>query len=194
MASAARLLERSGFEVERYYNAMERPLDEAPRVAPVPGIELVPFTWDRDDEVRRAHNAAFTEHHGSSERDEPAWRSWFTGQKAFRPELSVLALADGAVAGYVLAYVYEADTRATGVRTAHLGQIGVLPAARGRGVASAAIAAALRAAADDGCGRAALDVDTENSTGALALYERVGFRTTRVRTAWAYPIPAATAR
>jgi ribosomal protein S18 acetylase RimI-like enzyme len=190
MTSAARLLARAGFEVERYYNAMERPLDDGvPRPAPVPGVELVPFTWDRDDEVRRAHNAAFTEHHGSSERDELAWRSWFTGQKAFRPELSVLALADGAVAGYVLAYVYEADTRATGVRTTHLGQIGVLPAARGRGVASAAIAAALAAAAADGCRRAALDVDTENTTGALALYERAGFRTVRVRTAWAHALP-----
>ncbi len=192
MESAARLLARAGFEVERYYNAMERPLDDAPPVTPVPGIELVPFTWDRDDEVRRAHNAAFTAHHGSSERDELAWRSWFTGQKAFRPELSVLALAEGAVVGYVLAYVYDADTRATGVETTQLGQIGVLPGARGRGVATAAIAAALEVAARNGCGRAALDVDTENSTGALALYERVGFRTTRVRTAWAYgiaPVP-----
>jgi mycothiol synthase len=194
MTSAARLFERAGFEVERYYNAMERPLDDVPEVRPAPGVDLVPFTWDRDDEVRRAHNAAFTEHHGSSERDELAWRSWFTGQRAFRPGLSVLALADGAVVGYVLAYVYEADTRATGVRTAHLGQIGVLPAARGRGVASAAIAAALAAAAADGCRKAALDVDTENSTGALALYERVGFSTSRVRTAWAYPLAPVAAR
>ena len=192
MTSAARLLERAGFEVERYYNAMERPLDDVPAVPAVRGVDLVPFTWDRDDEIRRAHNAAFTAHHGSSERDELAWRSWFTGQKAFRPELSVLALADGAVVGYVLAYVYDADTRATGVRTTQLGQIGVLPEARGRGVATAAIAAALDVAARDGCGRAALDVDTENSTGALALYERVAFRTTRVRTAWALALPPVT--
>ncbi|HYO36987.1 MAG TPA: GNAT family N-acetyltransferase [Geodermatophilus sp.] len=192
MTSAARLLERAGFEVERYYNAMERPLDDVPGVPELPDVELVPFTWDRDDEVRRAHNAAFTEHHGSSERDELAWRSWFTGQRAFRPELSVLALADGAVVGYVLAYVYDADTRATGVRTSLLGQIGVLPAARGRGVATAVIAAALAAAARDGCGLATLDVDTENSTGAPALYERVGFRTTRVRTARALALPPVT--
>jgi ribosomal protein S18 acetylase RimI-like enzyme len=191
MRSAARLLERAGFTAERCYHAMARPLDDLPAVGPAPGVELVPFSWDRDDEVRRAHNAAFTAHHGSTERDEPAWRSWFTGQRAFRPELSVLALADGAVVGYVLAYVYEADTRATGVSTTHLGQIGVLPAARGRGVATAAIAAALSAAAADGCGKAALDVDTENSTGALALYERVGFRTIRTWTAWAHPLPPA---
>jgi mycothiol synthase len=189
MTSAARLFERAGFTAERYYHAMERDLADVPEVRPAPGVELVPFAWDRDDEVRRAHNASFTAHHGSTERDELAWRSWFTGQRAFRPDLSVLALVDGAVAGYVLGYVYEADTRATGVATVHLGQIGVLPTARGRGVATAAIAASLRAAAEAGCGRAALDVDSENSTGALALYERVGFRTARTRTAWALAIP-----
>jgi ribosomal protein S18 acetylase RimI-like enzyme len=188
MASAARLFDRAGFTAERWYHTMERGLVDVPEGRPAPGVELVPFTWDRDDEVRRAHNASFTAHHGSTERDELAWRSWFTGQRAFRPELSVLALADGAVAGYVLAYVYEADTRATGVATTHLGQIGVLPSARGRGVATATIAAALSAAAEDGCGRAALDVDTENTTGAMGLYERVGFRTVRTRTAWAYPL------
>ena len=54
----------------------------------------------------------------------------------------MLALADGAVVGYVLAYVFEADTAATGVRATDFGQIGVLPAARGRGLAKATIAAA----------------------------------------------------
>ena len=192
MTSLESLLRRAGFEVERLFASMERPLTDLPAVVPPPGVDLVPFTWDRDDEIRRAHNAAFTEHHGSTERDEQAWRNWFTGRQAFRPELSVLALADGVVAGYVLTYEYEADTRATGVRTAHFGQIGVLPSARGRGVASTAIAAALAAAEADGCGRAALDVDTENTTGAFALYERVGFRVARTHHAWAYAIPPAT--
>ncbi|MGY1730103.1 GNAT family N-acetyltransferase [Geodermatophilus sp. SYSU D01045] len=190
MTSLERLLQRRGFAVERLFATMERPLDALPAAVPPAGIELVPFTWDRDDEVRRAHNAAFTEHHGSTERDETAWRTWFTGVRAFRPDLSVLALdGDGAVAGYVLAYVYEADTRATGIPTVHLGQIGVLPGARGRGVAGTTIAAALAGAAAGGCRAARLDVDTENTTGAFALYERVGFRVTRTHHAWAFPVP-----
>src|SRR3712207_7188194 len=55
----------------------------------------------------------------SGERDASTWRAWFTGTRAFRPDLSVLALVDGEVAGYVLTYVYDADTRATGVEQAH---------------------------------------------------------------------------
>lgn len=192
MAPLERLVRARGFEAERYYAVMRRRLTDLPDVRPAAGVELVPYTADRDDEVRRAHNASFTRHHGSVERDAAVWRTWFTGQRAFRADLSVLALADGAVVGYVLAYVYDADTLATGVPETRLGQIGVLPAARGRGVATAAIAAALRAAADAGCTRAALDVDTQNVTGAFGLYERVGFRTDRTWTSWALPLPPVT--
>lgn len=48
---------------------MQRPLTALPEPREVPGVELVPFSWDRDDEVRRAHDASFTEHHGSAEHD-----------------------------------------------------------------------------------------------------------------------------
>ena len=186
------LVRRTGFTAERWYSDMERPLTGLPEVPAVPGVELVPFARDRDDEVRRAHNAAFTDHHGSGERDAATWRAWFTGSRAFRPDLSVLALVDGAVAGYVLGYVHDADTRATGVRQAHLGQLGVLRPARGRGIASAAIVAALQAAAAAGCATAGLQVDTENPTGAFGLYRRLGFAPVRTRVQWActlQPVP-----
>jgi mycothiol synthase len=189
MTSLEAILRRAGLQQTRWYFAMERPLTDLPAVPEVPGVELGPFTWDRDDEVRRAHNAAFTEHHGSAERDELTWRTWFTGQRSFRPELSVLALADGAVVGYVLAYVFDTDTAATGVRASDFGQIGVLPAARGRGLAKATIAAALRAAADGDCRRASLQVDSENVTGALGLYEGLGFTRRRTQVSWARPLP-----
>jgi ribosomal protein S18 acetylase RimI-like enzyme len=179
-------VQRAGLTAERWYRLMERPLDDlpAPRAA-----ELVPFTWDRDDEVRRAHNAAFTRHHGSSERDPASWQVMFTGQRAFRPELSSLVLVDGAVAAYALVYVYDSDTRATGVADAHFGQIGTLPEHRGRGLATDAIVASLHSAAEAGCGRASLQVDSENVTGALRLYEGLGFTVRRTSVSWARMLP-----
>ncbi|WP_448611869.1 GNAT family N-acetyltransferase [Geodermatophilus sp. URMC 60] len=192
MAPLESLVRRAGFTAERWYADMARPLTGLPEVPAVPGAQLVPFAWDRDDEVRRAHNAAFTDHHGSGERDATTWRAWFTGSRAFRPDLSVLALVDGAVAGYVLTYVYDADTRATGVQQAHLGQLGVLRPARGRGIASAAIVAALQAAAAAGCDTAGLQVDTENPTGAFGLYHRLGFAPVRTRVQWARTRPPGT--
>jgi ribosomal protein S18 acetylase RimI-like enzyme len=189
MPTLEALVRRAGLEPERWYQEMQRPLTDLPEPSPADGVDLVPFSWDRDDEVRRAHNAAFTRHHGSSERDPEAWRSLFTGQRNFRADLSRLAIADGAVVGYVLAYVFEADTAARGTREVSLGQIGVLPAARGRGIASAAIAEVLRAAAGNDCQGAALGVDTANVTGALRLYEGLGFRPVRTRVSWTLALP-----
>jgi mycothiol synthase len=191
MTSLEGLARRAGLRPERWYRDMARPLTDLPPVQPAPGVELVPFIPDRDDEVRRAHNAAFTEHHGSSERDPEAWQSLFTGQRAFRPDLSVLAIEDDVVLGYVLTYVYEADTLATGERRADFGQIGVLPRARGRGLGAAVIAAALRAATEHDCQAASLQVDSDNVTGALRLYEKLGFRPVRTRVSWALDLPPA---
>ncbi|TQN44371.1 mycothiol synthase [Blastococcus colisei] len=191
MTSLEGLLRRAGLVQARWYFMMERPLTDLPAVPAVEGAELGPFSWDRNDEVRRAHNAAFTEHHGSAERDETTWRTLFTGQRAFRPELSALAVADGAVVAYCLAYVFEADTAANGYEAVDLGQIGVLPSARGRGLAKATIAAVLRAAAERGVRDATLQVDSENVSGALALYEGLGFTRRRTSTAWEQPVPPA---
>jgi mycothiol synthase len=189
MASLEVLVRRAGLEAERWYREMQRPLTDLPEARAVPGIDIVPFAWDRDDEVRRAHNAAFTRHHGSSERDAEAWGALFTGQRGFRPDLSRLAVEDGVVVGYVLSYVYAADTAARGSREVVLGQIGVLPRARGRGVAGALIAAVLATAARSDCQSAGLGVDTENVTGALRLYEGLGFRAVRARVSWTLDLP-----
>lgn len=190
MPSLGALLRRAGFGEERWYSTMERRLDALPVAPVVDGVRLVPFTWDRDEEVRRTHNASFTEHHGSAERDATTWQTLFTGQRAFRPDLSVLALEDDAVVGYALGYVYEADSRARGYDEVHLGQIGVLPSARGRGLASALIAEVVGRAADVGCSHAGLEVDTGNVTGALRLYESLGFRTVRSQVSWSTALPA----
>lgn len=185
-----RLVVRAGFEPVQHYWQMQRPMAGLPAARTVDGVDLVPYDWARDDEVRRTHNLAFVDHFGTAERDAYAWQTWFTGQRAFRPDVSRVALADGAVAGYALVYEHEADTEATGLREAYLGQIGVLPAFRGRGVASAAITAALHAAAADGFDRAGLTVDSNNTTGALRLYEALGFSETRRETVWALRVPA----
>ncbi len=184
MSSFEALLRRAGLEQVRWFFHMERTLTDLPPLREVDGVDLVPFTWDRDDDVRRAHNAAFTEHYGSSERDVASWQVMFTGQRSFRPDLSVLAVVGGAVVGYALSYVSEATAEATGVRESYFGQIGVVPAARGRGLSKAVIIEALHAAAAADCQTAGLEVDSENVSGALGLYESLGFSTHRTQVSW----------
>ncbi len=183
------LLRRAGLTPLRWFQQMTRPLVELPEARAVEGVTLAPFDWARDEQVRLAHNAAFTEHYGSSERDRTSWESMFTGQRSFRPDLSVLALEAEELLGYVLAYVYEADTAATGTTDAYYGQIGVVPTARGRGLSKAVIVAALRTAAAAGCDTASLEVDTDNVTQALGLYESLGFSTRRTQVSWSRQLP-----
>jgi mycothiol synthase len=186
MPSLGALVRRAGLQPVRWFFHMERALTDLPPHRHLDGVELVPFTWDRDDDVRRAHNAAFTEHYGSSERDVASWQVMFTGQPSFRPDLSVLAVSDSAVVGYALSYVSEATAAATGSRESYFGQIGVVPAARGRGLSKAVIIEGLHAAAAADCQTAGLEVDSENVTGALGLYESLGFTTHRTQVSWSH--------
>jgi ribosomal protein S18 acetylase RimI-like enzyme len=59
---------------------------------------------------------------------------------------------------------------------------------RGRGVASALIARALRALRERGMTEAALGVDAQNETGALRLYQRMGFIEVARETEWRRPL------
>jgi mycothiol synthase len=185
-----RLVVGLGFDPVQYYVLMRRPLTGLPPAQTQAGITLQPYDRARDEEVRQIHNTCFVDHFGTAERDSYAWRTFFTGQRAFRPDLSRIAVSDGAILGYALVYEHAADTEATGVREAYFGQIGVLPESRGRGIAKATVIASLHAAAADGLERAGLTVDSGNTTGALGLYEGLGFEVTHRETVWAHRVPA----
>jgi ribosomal protein S18 acetylase RimI-like enzyme len=76
-----------------------------------------------------------------------------------------------------------------GERETYFGQIGVLPHARGQGLATALIVQALRVAAERDCQTAGLQVDGGNVTGALGLYESLGFTTARTEVSWSRHLP-----
>jgi mycothiol synthase len=178
---AAALFTTHGFEAVRWFYDMHRDLARAPEPITIPdGLRLVgdldaTRNPELDEAVRLAHNEAFTDHWGSQPRNAASWRQWFTGSRWYRPRLSFALLDGDEVAGYALSYEYEADYAATGVREAWIGQLGTRRRWRGRGVATALLRQAMRAYAEAGFERAALGVDTANPTGALGLYQRVGF-------------------
>ncbi|CAN5196051.1 GNAT family N-acetyltransferase [soil metagenome] len=196
VTSAQALPKAAGLEPVRHWFDMERDLrqDVPPRRTLGDPLRLAPFTPARDEDVRRAHNAAFRDHYGSTERDPGEWKQWFTGSRNFRAELSFLVLAgpgdDAEIAGYLLGYFYDADFAVHGYREGWIGQLGTLPAWRGRGVASALLTEALASYREAGYEQAALDVDSANASGALGLYERAGFVVTRSATSWVRDLPA----
>jgi mycothiol synthase len=187
------LLEAAGFEIARWFFDMERDLAqpvEEPQLPP--DLALVPFDPARDEEVRRAHNESFAQHWGSAERSPEVWAQWFTGNRHFRPDLSFLVLDGGEVAAYALCQRYPEEDEALGHTAAWLGQLGTRPPWRGRGLGTALLRRTVQAMQADGLEVAALAVDSENGTGALALYEREAFRTTRRKIAYVREISSQT--
>jgi mycothiol synthase len=96
------------------------------------------------------------------------WAEDHTGGPGYDPTLWLLATDRGMPVGALVATVL-------GDRV-WIGEIGVLAAHRGRGIAAALLRRSFAAVAARGIERVMLNVDAENPTGATALYERAGMR------------------
>jgi len=179
-----RLAEGRGFTPQRWFATMLRDMGDAvPDVAPsesvrAAGIAVVPFTHDRDDDMRLARNDAFRDHWGSLPSQPASWAK-FIGGEFFRPDLSRLAVdADGAIVAFCLASVNEDDWETLGATNSYIDLIGVVRSHRRQGLAPLVVSQSLRAIAEAGLEKAVLDVDTASPTGADALYVGLGFTAT----------------
>jgi ribosomal protein S18 acetylase RimI-like enzyme len=167
-ADACALLEARGYEVVRYYHEMvahPQPAFRNPR--------LQRFRPELDMPVREAHRAAFATHWGSAPISDEEWQVARTGSRAFRPEYStVAATIDRRVDGYVLSYQHQPDE-------VYIGQVGVRPELRRRGLARKLMEATLAEVAAAGIPTVRLHVDSTNGHGAGRLYEVTGFEVQR---------------
>jgi ribosomal protein S18 acetylase RimI-like enzyme len=95
-------------------------------------------------------------------------------RRGFRPDPTV-GVGHEELVGYVMVADYRGIEDDEGRPVAWLARLGVRREHRGRGIGAAAISRVLGLARDAGFATAGLDVDTENVSGALRLYERLGF-------------------
>ena len=170
---------RAGFEpVRRFLEVARSAFEPVPDLPAPPGLELVPWNRELDEEARLAHVEAFSDHWGSEPRTAEEWAQWYTGHRSFRPDLSVLAVdpASSQVASLVLTAAYPQDWDLLPVE-AWINTVGTRRAWRGKGVARWLMVDVLRrvAASDTAFERTILGVDADNSTGALRLYRDLGF-------------------
>jgi ribosomal protein S18 acetylase RimI-like enzyme len=119
-------------------------------------------------------NEAFRDHWDSIETTPEGW-GHFMSLRSFRPAFSFLAYDGTEPVGMIIGHEYDAYTELTGKRGSYVAIVGTRKAARKRGIASALLTAALRAASDDGCILASLGVDADSPTGAVSIYRRMGF-------------------
>ena len=170
-ASVRPMLERRGYQIVRYYHELARPI---PGVLPEPpALPVQPFSAELAEQVRLAHNDAFSTHWGSIPVTAEHWQD-LLDSRTFRPDCSFVSVdSEGVVQSYVLVCQWVA-----GEAWVHL--VGTRHQARGAGLARACLAAAVRAMAEQGFAVAGLGVDSENASGAGALYASLGFTLQRV--------------
>jgi ribosomal protein S18 acetylase RimI-like enzyme len=169
--AARELFEAHGYrEVRRFY-AMAIELTEEPPEPVLPeGLVLDGLRGDEYRAFFDALNEAFAEHWEWHPEPFEKWLDRRRGQHRDEHGPVWFVVRDGDE----LAAVTRNDASVAG--GGYVGAIGVRPAWRGRGLAKALLYRTFGEFWRRGTTRVALDVDTQNETGAVALYERVGMR------------------
>jgi len=173
---ALALLEKEGYRAVRHEFAMVRPLNEPIAPAPMPeGLTVRPI---RDEQIRlvlAASEEAFRDHWGHVPMEEEDIQRWMA-DPTFNPGLWRVAWDGDQVAGMVLNFVNEEENKEYRRKRGYTEGICVRRPWRRRGLASALLTRSLRMFKAMGFEEAALGVDSQNLSGALGLYQGVGFR------------------
>lgn len=166
----------TGYARVRYGFQMHRDLAEpiADRRLPA-GIELRPVRPEHHRQIWDADVEAFRDHFEPRERDETDFVAAFTAPNV-ETDLWRVAWDGNEVVGSVMNQIDPDENAKAGLDIGWLEHVSVRRAWRGRGVGSALIVASLHALRERGMTVASLGVDGENLTGALRLYEQLGFR------------------
>ncbi|MFN2484429.1 MAG: GNAT family N-acetyltransferase [Candidatus Limnocylindria bacterium] len=187
-AGTVALLRNAGYEPVRYGYDMVRPtLDDIPD-APLPdGLELRPVSPEQLRRIWQADVEAFRDHWGEHDESEESYEH-IVNSPATDLSLWQVVWDGDEVAGLVWNSIDAAGNLRFGRSRGWLDSVAVRRPWRRRGLARALIAASLRVLRDRGMTSAGLGVDTENPSGALRLYESLGFKPVRRFTSFRKPV------
>ena len=164
-----------GFGFLRQYFTMRRTIGEVFEVLPPKGVEIRQLDVSSEQELERwhsLHQSAFSKHFGFAPRDFVKWRELVARESSFDKAGVWLAELDGVPVGF-----YECNDEYADESRGFISLLGVIPEARGRGVGEALLRHSITYCAKKGFDSVELNVDTGNESGALRLYEKVGFAT-----------------
>ena len=169
------LLASEGFTVDRWFFLMRRPtLDDIPELPLPDGLEFRPVRPADHRAIFDAEFEAFQDHWLPDDYDEAQFDALFK-KTDLDTDLWVVAWDGDAVAGVIQNWIWTDENQRLGVKRGWLEKISVRRPWRRRGLARAMTAESCRRLRDAGRTDAMLGVDTENPTGALGLYEDLGF-------------------
>lgn len=171
---ATALMRSRGFGYVRSFRHMQIDLDGAPvdPGKPPDGIAIRGIEPERDlPAIHAIFVDAFREEWGFREITFEEWKSNEVDSPSFEPGFWFIAEEDGRPVAAVSGLIWG--------QLGWVGELGVRKPSRGRGIASALLRRSFSTFASRGQQRVRLNVDADNPTGAVALYERVGMRKVR---------------
>jgi mycothiol synthase len=166
--AAVTILKSRGYSFVRRFWRMDVSLEgDLPQATDPEGVTIRAFERDRDERV--AHDVleeSFAEHWGFTPKtyEQAATARW--DSETFRADMSLVAEAGGRMVAVSI--------NGPRIDDGFVEDIGVLPDWRGRGIAETLLRRSFQIFKELGFTRASLSVDSDNSTGAMRLYERVG--------------------
>jgi ribosomal protein S18 acetylase RimI-like enzyme len=168
-------VEEIGFAPARYIIGMVRPCSQPVEISPLPeGIEVRPVEESHMRAIFDAENEAFLDHWGSVDPTETDYQRWLE-MPIHKPNLWKVAWDDDQVVGMVRNYVNETENEDFNRQRGYTEEISVRRPWRRKGIARALLTRSIQMFIEMGMEETALGVDTENPSGALKLYQDVGY-------------------
>ena len=182
------LLVKESYKPIRYSFEMVRPnLDNIPDLPLPEGLEVRPAEPEHFRKIWDAEAEAFQDHWGATQwRDE--WFEQWQEQPIFNPDLWQVAWDGDEIAGMVLNFINQEENKEYNRKRGYTENISVRRPWRKKGLARALLARSFKVLKDQGMTEAALSVDAENISGALRLYESMGFRTVKRHATYRKPL------
>ena len=182
------LLRKNGYAPVRYFFEMVRPsLEDIPEAPMPPGLEVRPVRSDHRPAIWDAMQEAFRDHWNYVPPADEDYQNWLENPTQ-DPSLWKVAWDGDQVAGMVLSFINQDENREYNRKRGYTEEISVRRPWRKRGLARSLIVQSLYAIKDRGMTEAALGVDANNLSGALRLYESVGYHVTRRSSAFRKPL------
>jgi ribosomal protein S18 acetylase RimI-like enzyme len=188
-AGAEALLLGAGYEPIRHGYTMVRPnLDPVPDARLPGGLEIRPVREEDLRAIWEAAHEAFRDAWGYREPTEREYELFLTEPLQLDRTLWRVAWDGDQVAGQVRGFINADENERFDQKRGWVENISVRRPWRKRGLARALINETIAALRERGMTEGALGVDTENVSGALRLYESVGFRPVGKSTVYRKPM------
>ena len=166
------VLERNGYSFLRKYWGMEAPFEFAPNLTIPDEIELRKIDFEKELPIwHQAYQDAFSNHFGFVPRSYEKWSELARAASSTDKEGTFLMFKGQTCIGFV-----ESSTELEHENSGYINLIGVIKAEQGHGYGSILIEKAKAYAYAKGLRKIGLNVDTGNTSSALHLYEKHGFK------------------